>query len=384
MSAGLRVGALVYQVGRDRIGATYLAPDGGRARHELAALSEVLPGLDGLRAEVEDGMALARGRVPRLRAFGEWGRALLPAPVLAEPPDVLVVVPHALLHDVPLHLVRADDGRPLGCRAGLAYASSMSLFTRCAARNPARRGDPAAWPPPAPPERTLAAGGVDLLTGRDGMFRAIPLMLAEMFAGTDLIDRHAPGLTRQAVKDAVATEPDVLLLVAHGLVDRADHRMSGLLLHQPRDVGWWRIDVAPGQPAAFRDLPLVDVPRAGTGGEPLELLTAAELEVAAQLRSELVVLLACSAGAGRVLEGDEPASLAETALRLGAVSAVAALWDADFAATREWVSAFFVAWLRWGWPKALAARHAMRRLYEQQGDERPDLTGAFTVRGDWL
>lgn len=382
----LRVGALVYQVGRDSIGATYVAPGGSRALHRVAGVAEVLPRLDELRAELEDGMALARGRVPRLRAFaGDWGRTLLPEPVLADPPDVLVVVPHAILHDVPLHLVQpAGGGMPLGCRAGLAYASSMSLFTRCAERNPARRTDPAAWPPAAPRSRTLAAGGADVLTGRGGMFRAIPLMLADMFDGTSLIDQWEPGLTRSAVKDAVATDPDVLLLVAHGIVDRNDHRRSGLLLPRQRDAGWWRIDVAPGQPASFRDLPLVDAPPVGAGGEPVELLSAAELELTARLRSELVVLLACSAGSGRVLEGDEPASLAETALRLGAVSAVAASWDADFAATREWVAAFFVAWLQWGHPKALAARHAMRQQYARVGDERPDLCGAFTVRGDWL
>ncbi|MEV5956184.1 CHAT domain-containing protein [Streptomyces sp. NPDC051987] len=381
----LRVAALVYQVGRERIGGTYLAPDGRRENLWLAEVASVLPALDGLRAELNDGMALARGRVPQLRAFSRgWGRSLLPDAVLADPPDVLVVVPHAMLHDVPLHLVHGADHVPLGCGIGVSYASSMSLFTRCVARNPARRHDPVAWSPRPPRKRTFAAGGADLLTGREGMFRALPLMLADMFARTDLIDRQRPGMTRRAVKDAVAAAPDVLMLVAHGIVDGTDHRMSGLLLHQQHDGGWWDIELAPGQTLQFRDLPLADPPRAGARGGPVELLTASELEINAQLRSELVVLLACSAGSGRVLEGDEPASLAETVLRLGAASVVAALWDADFAATRDWVAAFFVAWLMWGYPKALAARHAMGRLYARVGDERPDLCGALTVRGDWL
>ncbi|NUR25551.1 MAG: hypothetical protein HOV83_06830, partial [Catenulispora sp.] len=140
-AAPLRVGALVYRVGRERIRATYLGPDGSRQVHSLADVSRVLPDLDRLRAEVDDGMALARGRVPRLRAFAdEWGRELLPDVVLTDPPDVLVVVPHAMLHDVPLHLVRgAPDAAPLGCLSGVAYASSLSLFARCAARNPARQ-----------------------------------------------------------------------------------------------------------------------------------------------------------------------------------------------------------------------------------------------------
>lgn len=382
----LRVAALVYQVSAERIGVTYLAPDGDREDQWLADVASVLPGLDELRAELNDGMALARGRVPRLRDFGsDWGRTLLPEVVLADPPDVLVVVPHAILHDVPLHLVRgADGGPPLGCRTGVSYASSMSLFARCAARNPARSQDPTMWPPPSPRPRTLAAGGADQLTGREGMFRAVPLMLADLFSGTDLIDRQPPGMTRRTVKDAVAAEPDVLMLVAHGIVDRSDHRMSGLLLHEQQDAGWWGIELAPGRMAEFRDLSLVDAPGVAIRGEPAELLTASELEINANLHSELVVLLACSAGSGQVLEGDEPASLAETMLRLGAVSAVAALWDTDFAATRDWVAAFFAAWLNWGYPKALAARHAMRQLYARVGGERPDLCGALTVRGDWV
>ncbi|HEX9041055.1 MAG TPA: CHAT domain-containing protein [Trebonia sp.] len=385
-TAPLRVAALVYQVSDERIGVTYVAPDGDREEQWLVDVASVLPGLDELRAELNDGMALARGRVPRLRDFGSgWGRALLPEVMLADPPDVLVVVPHAILHDVPLHLVRGtDDGLPLGCRAGVSYISSMSLFARCAARNPARSQDPTAWPPPTPRPRTLAAGGADQLTGREGMFRAVPLMLADLFSGTDLIDRQPPGMTRRTVKDAVAADPDVLMLVAHGIVDRGDHRMSGLLLHEQQDAGWWEIELAPGRRAEFRDLPLVDGPGLSNRGEPVELLTASELEINAKLNSELVMLLACSAGSGQVLEGDEPASLAETVLRLGAVSAVAALWDTDFAATRDWVAAFFTAWLNRGYPKALAARHAMRQLYARVGGERPDLCGALTVRGDWV
>jgi CHAT domain-containing protein len=174
-----------------------------------------------------------------------------------------------------------------------------------------------------------------------------------------------------------------LMLVAHGLVDGIDHRMSGLLVHQQRDVGWWVTFLEPGRASEFRDLPLADAPVMSRDA-PTELLTAAELEINAQIRSELVMLLACSAGAGRVLEGDEPASLAETVLRLGAVSAVAALWDTDFAATRDWVAAFFIAWARQGHPKALAARYATEQVRAKVGDDHPELFGALTVRGDWL
>ncbi len=371
----LSVGALLYQVTRRGVEVTWVAPDGSREHHRLAGIDEVVPRLDLLRAELDDGMALARGRVPRLREFaGGWGRGLVPDPVLAAPPDVLVVVPHSLMHDVPLHLVTVDGGDPLGCQAGMGYASSMSLFARCAARNPARHSER--------PSRTFVAASADVLTGREGMFGAVPLMVADRFAGGRGL--LGTGVTRTSVKQAIGDEPDVLMLVAHGLVDGTDHRRSGLLVHQQPYVGWWMVFPEPGQPAEFRDLPLADAPAVSGRDVPTELLTAAELEINAQIRSELVMLLACSAGAGRVLEGDEPASLAETVLRLGAVSAVAALWDTDFAATRDWVSAFFVEWAHRGRPKAIAARFAMNHVRARVGDERPELFGALTVRGDWL
>jgi hypothetical protein len=46
-----------------------------------------------------------------------------------DPPDVLVVIPHAALHDVPLHLVELEGGVPLGSVTGVSYASSRTQVT---------------------------------------------------------------------------------------------------------------------------------------------------------------------------------------------------------------------------------------------------------------
>jgi CHAT domain-containing protein len=371
------VGALVYQASHRALTVTWVRPDGERERCPLAPMAEVLAPLERLRDELGDGMALARGRMPRLHAFADdWGRRLLPSGVLDQPPDVLVIVPHGVLHGIPLHLITDEiTGRPLGCRAGVTYASSMSLFARAAARNRARHA-------PTRPRR-MAAGGVDVLTGRDDMFQAIPRMLAGLFGDQMTLVETAHGLTRTAIKEAIHEEPDVLVLVAHGHLNQTSHPLSGLLVDPQGDVGWQSIELLPGQTFEFRDLPLTPVPPLQPD-VPAEVLTAVELDVAAQLRSELVVLLACSAGSGRVLAADEPASIAETFLRLGAASVIAPEWDADYAATRDWIAAFFHAWLRDGGPKALAGRAATEAMWRELDGDHPERFGALTLRGDWL
>lgn len=379
------VGALVYRVTASHLAATWIAPDGRREHRVLAPLSELLPHLEKLRAELADGMAIASGDVPRLRAFADgWGHQLLPDGLDADPPDVLIVVPHALLHNVPLHLVGyGDGGVPLGCRIGVTYASGLSLFARCAARNRGR------WDPA--PERTIAAGGTDVLSGRSGLFRAVPLQFAGLFGDrVRYLEVPGHGLTRSTVKDAVHDEPDVLVLVAHGHVNPIQHRLSGLLVDPPGDVGWQTVALRPGQRFEFRDLPLTPVPPL-SGAARAEVLTTAELDLAGPLRAELVMLLACSAASGRVAAGDEPVSVAEAVLRLGAASVIAPLWDADFAATRDWVAEFVTGWLgagqpggdRGGLPKALAGRDATARVWSNSGG-RPELAGALTIRGDWV
>jgi CHAT domain-containing protein len=215
------------------------------------------------------------------------------------------------------------------------------------------------------------------------MFRGVPQAVAALFGDrVRLVGEQAPGLTRTLLKDAIRHAPDVLLVVAHGYTEPTTASFSGLLLRPPSEVGWEPVDMGSGVTFEVRDRPLASAPPL-RGDVQAEVLTAAELSTTALLDSELVVLLACSAGTGRLDEGDSPNNIAETLLRLGASSVIAALWDADFAATRDWVEVFFEAWLRQGRPKALAARDATRALYVKF-DGQPERFGALTLRGDWI
>ncbi|MGQ0569515.1 MAG: CHAT domain-containing protein [Armatimonadota bacterium] len=392
----LRVGAVSYTVTGASVCGQWIDPRGTRSHHVLGVTSDIVRRIDGLREEMRDTMAVARGRVPRLREFTEgWGKDLLPPPVAESPPDVLVIVPHTMLHDVPIHLVRCGQaGEPLCCTVGITYSSSQTLFVRCVGRNPARAANPDFWtfdgnstPQAHPLPATMKAGAADVLTGQHNAFLELAGALAPFFRGDVIVfGQEGFAYSRTAVKAAFRGEPpDVLCVVAHGYVDPQNHRFSGLMI-QRDDVGVTRraIPLHGGRYFDFRDPPLRDFPTSVRAACPAEVLTSAELEIDAHIRTHLVVLLACSAGWGRVLQGDEPASLAESFLHIGAPSVLAPMWDSDYEVTREWIHHFFTAWMHLGQPKALAVRHAMRTMYGGQCADRPERLGALALRGDWL
>jgi hypothetical protein len=387
-ASDLSVGALLYRVSRDSVSATWCDSEGSHEAVQLGRITALLPKLEELRVELRDGMAVARCRTPLLDEFAcGWGRSLLPASIRDSPPDVLVVVPHAVLHDVPLHLVCVEEHLPLGCVTGVSYASSRSLFARCAARNVARCRDFRGWRldesevPSGARDRSFVGGGYDVVTAEYERFASIPRLIAQLFGDPVLL----PGGASRDVKYVIKmNDPDVLFLVAHGYIDPDDHRMSGLMVGQGIGVTRRAISLHGGRLFRFRDLPLTGFPvmlRANASGE---VLTAAELEIDVHARIELAVLLACSAGAGRVVQGDRPASIAETLLHVGAASVIAPMWDTDFGWSREWIVAYFTAWMKLGYPKALAVRYAMRHIWAMDGGREWTRLGPLALRGDWV
>jgi len=391
----ITVAALEFAATSSDIAGMWTAPDGARQRFHIGPTRDLIPKIDALRSELRDPMAISTGVIPRLREFAaEWGRAFLPPVLSQQAPEVLVVVPHGPTHDLPIHLINAPDV-PLGVRVGVTYASSRSLFLRTVSRNPARLRDSAQWRCGEPqaavnqaPLRSVISGGVDVLGGLDEEFAATCRQVAEQFGGERLVfsDRRFP-YSRSAVKAAVRrpVAPSVLCVMAHGWVDDDNHRMSGLLVERDRmGVSSRAIPLHGGRYFDFRDLPLRRPPHQIKANKEIEVFTAAELEVDARIECELVMLLGCSAGWGRVLQGDEPASLAETWLKIGAASVAAPLWDAPIAAVRAWTGEFLHAWTVLDMPKALALRYAMQRMREGSFRDAPERLGVMTLRGDWL
>jgi CHAT domain-containing protein len=130
----------------------------------------------------------------------------------------------------------------------------------------------------------------------------------------------------------------------------------------------------------FYDLPLRDFPANVPHEGPAALLTLGELETIAS-QVQLTLLLACSAGTARVLQTDEPASLAEALVRAGSASVIAPLWESRIDVTNQWVRAFMEAWRGQRLPKALAAREAYQSL--NRSGKVASLS-PFHLRGDWV
>lgn len=339
---------------------------------KLCAVRDVLGPIAELRDELADTQAVSRRKLPRLTCFArDWGRLLLPPAVLAEPPDVLLIVPHALLHGLPLHLVRADSGRALACCSGISYASSPTFLLRAAARNPARHGT-------RPDRRSAAGGGTDVLTTGEDTLRSIATEVLGEF-GTQQ-DRF---LARSEVRASLRGRAhQVACVIAHGHIQPDDYAESGLLIDRPPGIGMSeRRQYIDGMEFARLDGPACCDLAGVRSTRPADILTIGEIERDEPAQVELAILLACSAGASEVIAGDEPASMAEAMLRVGCVSAIAPMWDCDYALARAWIRPFLSAWNQHGMPKALAAQEAFLAL----GDG-TDVTalGPVHLRGDWL
>jgi CHAT domain-containing protein len=394
--ADIQVAALEFAVSTSELAGVWTAPDGAREHFRIGLTRDLLPRIDALRSELRDPMRIATGEAPRLREFVEhWGRSFLPAGLLTCMPQALVIIPHSITHDLPIHLIQALGSRPLGTLCGVTYASSRSLFIRNVERNPARRRNLKQWRfseektnADQTPPRTVISGGVDVLNDMDSEFAETCQLVADQFAGERTV--FLPGrfpYSRAAIKAGTRRKPtpSVLCVMAHGWIDDDNHRMSGLLVERDNmGVALRAIPLHGGRYFDFRDLPLRHPPSDIKAIKDIEVLTAAELEIDAAIDCELVMLLGCSAGWGRVLQGDEPASLAETWLKIGAASAAAPLWDAPIAAVRAWTAEFLHAWTQLAMPKALAHRYAMQKMSEGPFHNKPERLGVMTLRGDWL
>jgi hypothetical protein len=384
----LRVTAVSYLVGRD--GVHVLVTTGSSATWTRLAITGDEPTkVDELRRELRDPQYVAQSRTPLLDQFAEgWGQALLPPEILAAPPDVLVVVPHGWLHDLPLHLVQCA-GRPLGTRCGVTYVSSHTLFLKCTERNPCREPGGAATfdeaPPWTGPVRTSNAiiAVADVNQASDDDFGTVASAVTGAFTAADSVKSVVAHVSTAELAGAdLAESPDVLCLIAHGWIDPEDRLASGLLVLEDTGLrNYFRV-TANGKVFSLRLLPLAEPP-AGLGeARPAALLSAAQLEIFFECRQELVLLLGCSVGSGSLMRGDQPASLAESFLQCGAVSVVAPLWDIDYPSTSRWAGAFLDAWHRGAMPKALAARYAFGEM--DAAGIGLQKAGALTLRGDWI
>ena len=272
-----------------------------------------------LRTE-PDGAAARSLTVMARQLLSRLYDALL-APVLDRfaDPARIVVVPFAVLHYLPFHLLVGRDGRYLIERAEVVTVPAAGLLCRAPVRRP--------------------AGALVLTHSRNGMLpraaeegeRVRRLLGGEAFADGDATRLRLNGTPRH-----------VLHIAAHG-----EHRID-----QP-DLSY--IELADGQ--MFTD----------------DLLQH-------DLSYELVTLSACETGRANIAPGDELIGLGRGFLYAGAGALLTSLWRVSDEAAQAWMDEFYRA-LGAGASKAAATRSAQRALLA--GDAmHPSYWGAFQLVGD--
>jgi hypothetical protein len=382
---------LAYSVTVERVRAVELGP-GFTREHDLCGSADLLDGFDAVQAELGSPAALSRPSLAAVERFAaEWGRALLPASWLEDPPRYGVLIPNGLLHALPLHLIRTDSGRPLCAESGLSICSSLTLLRRCLQRTPgpARPADP--FLGTVPQQLPTFAAGTDVLGANDDAWRRLPVALLEASGGTgELLDsgEHDVTLRGNVAQLLGRAAFELMIIAAHGYHNPLDALSSGLLLRAPetgyrmRPVEVLGQDRDPaGVPYLTHDLPARDLPPQLRPALSTELLAVAELERNAHLVCPLVALLGCSTGRAVLYPGDQPLSLAEVFLRIGAAAVVAPMWDVTVGAVEAWMTEFLRAYRLEGRSRGDAARQASASRHDAGAALHE--TGCMVLRGDF-
>jgi CHAT domain-containing protein len=239
--------------------------------------------------------------------------------------DLLVLVPHARLHGLPLHALTVQ-GQPLIARVAVAYAPSLAVLAsvRAAAARAPERGSPLvgshAGDPRDREEFETEARRVA------GLNRAV----------------MRPRLRRSVLRAVAPTAP-LIHLACHGRFDTADPLQSGVGLAD----GLW----------------------------------SAHDWLALRLCSDLVTLSACETGRQSAGRGDELLGLARAVLQAGSSSVLLSLWRIYSDTTVEWMERFYTERAKPGrWADAAAFRSATLAL--RASDPDPVAWAAFMLAGN--
>lgn len=252
--------------------------------------------------------------------------------------DLVYLVPHRLLHGLPLHaLPKAAD--PLIVDHPVAYAPVSGLL-------------------PLSQNAVKGSGRLDSCAAFGVVFEEEARQVAALF-GARAVDR--PGLTGDDV-ERLCRDRDICHFSCHGHFDELYPLSSGLVLRAGADDG---------EPPTSADA----------------VLSARQI-MRMRLRSELICLSACETAMSEVGEGDELLGLIRAFLYAGAPSVVASLWKVDAESTRDLMVTFY-RHLRESYvasgsiEKPEALRQAQLRVMEREGARSSFHWAPFILVGDW-
>jgi CHAT domain-containing protein len=145
-----------------------------------------------------------------------------------------------------------------------------------------------------------------------------------------------------------------LHFATHGLLNRRNPRLSGLLLSLY-----------------------------GPDGQARNGFLRAEQVERLPLRADLVTLSACHTALGEPLRGEGLIGLTHAFLKAGASRVIVSLWEVEEQATTDLMTRFYTAHMAHGRPVAAALREAQLALRVASPGVPPADWAAFVVEGDW-
>jgi len=292
------------------------------------------------------GVAKGSGRVRDLNSdewqarFGPFVEPILP---WADEGDILWLVPHDMLHYLPLHALKVEE-HYLAERNPVCYTPSASVMKYCHAKRKPQRGSGALVLGDSRGDLPFSRIEAQRIAGR---LKCHPALGAA--ASKHLV---TDALTDEAQRQAL----DVLHFACHGTFDPVQALKSGIVL-------------------------------AGENGDGT--LTAEEI-FGLQMQAELVTLSACESGVNERRPGDELIGLTRALIYAGTPSVLVSLWAVDDLSTGLLMDKFYAGWrdglgkaealqAAQGWLRGLArdevvaevvaARDAARPLAQTGGEE---------------
>lgn len=295
-------------------------------------------------ADVQGWYADFRRQVVRYRnaAGSSWSAAadVLTRPFAEhlQPGDLVYLVPHRLLHGLPLHALPTTVG-PLIVDHPVAYTPASGLL-------------------PLSQNAAKGSGRLDSCAAFGILFEEEARQVAALF-GARAVEQQ--GLTGDDV-ERLCQNRDICHFSCHGHFDEFYPLSSGLVLRAGTDDG---------EPPASANA----------------VLSARQI-MQMRLRTELICLSACETAMSEVGEGDELLGLIRAFLYAGAPSVVASLWKVDAESTRDLMVTFYrhlrESYLDSGSiDKPEALRQAQLRVMEREGARSSFHWAPFILVGDW-
>jgi tetratricopeptide (TPR) repeat protein len=268
--------------------------------------------------------------------------AIEPALPYLRDTDLLVLVPHGPLHNLPMHALSAGEGRVID-----------------------------RWPVVYLP----AASALSFLSARESGPPAAPLVVGAHFADearavADLLPGERPIIGEDVDKEdvlAAMTDADLIHISAHGFFSEREPDLSGWIVRPSAELenylsvrekyGWQRNFSQTQQMHLLEDWAFSGV------------ITASDLD-AIRLRASLVAASACESGVVATDPSDDPAGLMPALLASGARGVLATLWLADAETTKTVMLTFYSALSRTStsWSKTAEALQAAVLEAKKQND----------------